>query len=143
MNDPGPDAHAFTLDVTATLRDTDANGHVNNAVYVTWLEEIRTRYVFERRGLDRAAQIDFVLARTEIDHVSPVWLHEVVDLYCRPSRVGSRSWDMDYAAYVRSDGRVALRARSVQVHYDHAAARSAPIPEPFRAILERDRTSGG
>ena len=38
------------LAVQATLRDSDALGHTNHVVYLTWCEEVRTRYVVERRG---------------------------------------------------------------------------------------------
>lgn len=125
--------------VEATLRDTDALGHVNNACYVTWMEEIRTRYVFDRRGMTSIDAFDFILARTEIDYRSPVLLHEIVDLYCGPTRVGGKSWTMAYEGRVRVDGRLAFEASAVCVQFDFRADRSIPIPDGFRKILERDR----
>ena len=43
----------FHVAIDATLRDTDGLGHVNNAVYLSWIETARTKYVFERRRLTR------------------------------------------------------------------------------------------
>jgi len=131
--------YPYHLAVRATLRDTDALGHVNNACYVTWMEEIRNRYVFERRGLTSIDAFDFILARTEIDYRSPVLLHEIVDLYCGPTHVGEKSWTFAYEGRVRGDGRPAFEAIAICVQFDFAANRSIPIPEAFRAVLKRDR----
>lgn len=128
----------YHLAVEATLRDTDANGHVNNAVYVTWLEEVRTRYILESRGRTSPRDIDFILASTDVRYRSPVELHETVDLYCAPSRVGTKSWAMVYEARARRDGRLVMDADTVLVQYDYGGDRSIPIRDDLRAILERD-----
>lgn len=128
----------YHLAVEATLRDTDANGHVNNAVYVTWLEEVRTRYVLGSRGGASPSDVDFILASTDIRYRSAVELHEVVDLYCAPSRVGTKSWAMTYEARARRDGRLVMDADTVLVQYDYDDRRSIPIRDDLRVILERD-----
>ena len=129
---------AFRIAIDATLRDTDGLGHVNNAVYLSWIETARTRYVFERRGFTKIEQLDFVLAAAHLDFRSPVYLHETVDLRCSPSRVGTSSWEMTFEGRVQGDGRVCLEARTVQVQYDYAAKTSTPIPGDFRKLLEAD-----
>ena len=47
-------------------RDLDAYGHVNHAVYVTYLEELRDDWLKERLGLD--AVWDYVVARIAVDY---------------------------------------------------------------------------
>ena len=143
MSFPGEPARpskpfTFSLPVQATLRDSDGLGHVNNGVYVTWLEEIRTRYVFDRRGLTRLSQIDFILASATLDFRSPVRLHEVVDLWCAPSRIGRSSWSMLYEGRSRTDGRLVVDASTVQVQFDYERRASTPLPDDWRAILESD-----
>lgn len=135
MTDPG---WAFSLDVQATLRDTDGLGHVNNAVYVNWFEEVRTRYVYERRGMVRMDEVDFILASTTVHFRSPVLIHEVVTMRCVPSRIGTTSWDLAYEGRSRTDGRLVVEGSSVQVQYDYAARRPAPIPAEWRRLLEID-----
>ncbi len=130
--------YPFRVEVRATLRDTDGLGHVNNVVYLSWIEEARTRYVFGRRGLRDVAEVDFILASTRIDYRSPVLLHEVVDVWCGPSRVGSRSWELQYEARARCDGRLVAEASSVQVQYDYSERKAVPVPEPFRSFLQED-----
>lgn len=129
---------AYELSVQATLRDTDGMGHVNNAVYLNWLEEVRTRYVFERRGLKKMEELDFVLAQTTLNFRAPVYLHETVILTCAPTKVGNSSWAMAYEGRTASDDRVVVEGTSVQVHYDYATKSKAPIPEDWRRILVED-----
>lgn len=130
--------YAYHLAVQATLRDTDGVGHVNNAVYLSWCEEVRTRYVYERHGLTDMAQLDFILASARLDFRSPVLLHEVVDLWCSPSRVGRSSWDMVYEGRAQGNGRLVVEASSVQVQYDYAIRAVIAIPADWRARLEAD-----
>lgn len=139
MTSPTPSRpFPYHLAVEATLRDLDGLGHVNNGVYQTWLEEVRTRYVFERRGLSEVGQIDFILASTTLEFRSPVKLHEIVDLWCGPTRVGRSSWTLAYEARARSDGRLVVEGSSVQVQFDYASEGSVPLSAKWRALLEAD-----
>jgi acyl-CoA thioester hydrolase len=138
----GARKHAFHLSVVATLRDTDGLGHVNNAVYLSWLEEVRTGYVIGRRGFRAIEEVDFVLASAHLDFRSPVYLGETVDLSCSPSRIGRTSWDLVYEGRARRDGRLVVEARSVQVQYDYGTKSTKPIPEEWRRMLEADLLPG-
>ncbi len=131
-------AFPYRLAVQATLRDSDGLGHVNNGVYLEWLEEVRTRYVYDRRGLTELAEIDFILASARLDFRSPVLLHEVVDLWCGPSRVGRSSWEISYEGRSRRDGRLVVEASTVQVQFDYTSRRPVSIPAEWRRILEAD-----
>ncbi len=103
------------------------------------MEEIRTRYVFDRRGMNSIGEFDFILAHSEIDYRSPVLLHETVDLYCGPTRVGGKSWTLAYEGRIREDGRLAFEAVATCVQFDFGTDRTIPIPGDFRAVLERER----
>lgn len=143
MTEPGSPAtpsrrYPYCLAIQATLRDTDGVGHVNNAVYLTWTEEARTHYAYERRGLDDLRQLDFILASAQLDYRSPVLLHEIVDLWYGISRVGNRSWEMAYEGRARRDGRLVFEARTVQVQYDYEAKKTISIPAVLRKILLDD-----
>lgn len=132
---------AFHMPILASLRDTDGLGHVNNAVYVNWLEEVRTLYVYERRGLSKLSEIDFILASMKLDFRSPVLLHETVDMWCAPSRIGNSSWEMEYEGLARTDGRVVMIATSIQVQFDYQQKKPAAIQEDWKKILESDLIS--
>ena len=129
---------AHTLAVQATLRDTDAFGHVNNSVYVNWFEEVRTSYVCARRDLRSIADVDFILASTTINFRSPVLLHETIELRCAPVRIGNSSWDLAYEGRAQGGGRLVVEGVSTQVQYDYTSREKAPIPAGWRALLAAD-----
>ena len=129
---------AFALDVQATLRDTDGLGHVNNGVYLSWFEEVRTLYVYSRRGMSRMEEFDFILAAANLEFRSPVLMHEHVTMRCAPVRIGTTSWDLAYEGRAKADGRLVVEGRSVQVQYDYATRKPAPIPPAWRQLLEAD-----
>jgi len=124
--------------IAATLRDTDGVGHVNNAVYLSWIEEARVRYVVSRRGPRPIEELDFILASAKLDYRSPVKMLEEVEIWCGPSRLGNSSWELRYEARARLDGRLVLEASSVQVQFDYATHRRKPLVDPWRAQLEKD-----
>jgi acyl-CoA thioester hydrolase len=129
---------AHTLDIRATLRDTDALGHVNNAVYINWFEEVRTSYVCARRGLRAMAEVDFILASTTVQFRSPVYMLETIEMRCAPVRIGRSSWELAYEGRARDGGRLVVEGASTQVQYDYASRASAPIPAAWRALLTAD-----
>ena len=132
---------AHTLAIQATLRDTDVFGHVNNAVYVSWFEEVRTSYVCARRGLKAAAEVDFILASTTIHFRTPVYMLETIDMRCAPVRIGNSSWDLAYEGRAKEGGRLVVEGVSTQVQYDYTARVKAPIPAAWRALLTTDLES--
>ena len=115
---------------TVRFRDLDGMGHVNNAVFSTYLEQARLAWF----GKDEKMPLeDVILARTEIDFRSPLSVGEVVEVGVRPSRLGTKSFELEYE--LRADGRLVAEAKSVLVGYDYAHGQSAPIPQRWRERL--------
>lgn len=140
LNRPATPSRPFPghLAVEATLRDTDLVGHVNNGVYLNWFEEIRTRYVVERIGRMSAGEVSFIMASATLNFRSPVQMLEVVDLYCGPVRIGTKSWELAYEFRARSDGRLVCDGSSVQVQFDYGSHESVPVPVDWRQAFEQD-----
>lgn len=113
--------------------DTDAMGHVNNATFLTYLEDTRVAF-FRRISGDLIALPGLILARTEIDFVKPI-LFGVgpVRTTAWVENVGTKSFAMGYT--MEQGGAVVGRARSVQVAYDYAAGASRPLTDDERAAL--------
>jgi acyl-CoA thioester hydrolase len=115
--------------------DLDAYGHVNNAVYLNYLEEARDAWVEETLG--RAGDTwDFVLARVAIDFRQELTQddREVV-VRCRLGSVG-RSSVRTVEEIVKLDGTVSAVAESVIVPRDPATGRSRPLSDEERVALE-------
>jgi len=118
------------------FRDTDAMGHINNAVYVTYLEVARQEYWRSFRSGEDYRVVPFILARVEIDFRSEALLHETLELCLRCSHVGTKSFGFDYEIRESTSGRIVVRASSVQVFYDYANKQSIPCPVEMRERLE-------
>jgi acyl-CoA thioester hydrolase len=115
---------------TVRFRDLDGMGHVNNAVFSTYLEQARLAWF----GRDEEMPLrDVILARTEIDFRSQLGEGEVVDIGVRPVRVGNKSFELEYQ--LRADGRLVAEAKSVLVGYDYALGESMPVPDRWKRRL--------
>ena len=118
-------------------RDLDAYGHVNNAVYLNFLEEARDAWV--QRTLGGITDTwDFVLARVAIDFRAELTQDDVaIMVRCRLDSLG-RASIRTREEIVKQDGTVSATAESVIVPRDPKAGKSRPLTEQERAILEAE-----
>ena len=126
------EGYPFVHREVVRFSDLDGFGHVNNAVFSTYLEQARLAWFGPDEG--EMPLRDVILARTEIDFRSPVVFGETVDIGVRPSRLGTKSFALDYE--LRAGGRVVAEAKSVLVGYDYERERSVEVPERWRRRLE-------
>ena len=122
--------------LTPRFRDTDAMGHINNAVYVTYIEVARQEYWRAFRGEENYRAVPFILARVEMDFRSEALVHEALELCIRCPWVGGKSFAFEYEIRERTTQRLVVAARSVQVCYDYGAKKSIPVPAELRERLE-------
>ena len=127
------DGFPFVFRDDVRFRDLDGMGHVNNAVFLTYMESARNAYL-EALGAGSNPQDGLILARIDVDFRSPISLGERVEVGVRPSRLGTKSFELEYE--VRADSRLAAEGRSVLVGYDYARGESVEIPAEWRAWLE-------
>jgi acyl-CoA thioester hydrolase len=136
----------FRTTVPVRFRDLDPYGHVNNAVYVTYVEQARCEcYLALMERTDPTPQgvgLDFVVARAEVDYVAPCHHGDVLAIDVWPERVGASSFAFVYEAR-RQDGGVVARARTVLVAFDHERREKKPLPDALRARLEAGLRSAG
>ena len=119
----------FVHQETVRFRDLDSMGHMNNAVYATFLEQARLAFLSQYG----AHVQNMILARLEIDFRSPVEFGETIEIAVTPTRVGTKSFDLEYV--LRADERVVAEAKTVLVAYDYAEARSVEIPDEWKERL--------
>lgn len=118
------------------FRDTDAMGHINNAVYVTYLEVARQVY-WARLDQDRDyRRVPFILAHVTIDFRSEALMNEVLEAGIRLEWIGTKSFAFVYRIWEKSSGRTVVEATTVQVCYDYAAKRTMPVPDDLRRRAE-------
>ena len=117
--------------VEVRFRDCDPMGHVNNAVYLTYLELARFAY-WKAAEIERlAGEVSYIIARVEIDFRSPAVTGDVLDVGIRVTGFGRTSFSMAYE--IRDEGgRLVATAKSVQVAYDYAAEQTVPLPDAIK-----------
>jgi len=130
------DDFRMVVPLRARFRDTDAMGHVNNAVFFTYCEEARASYFREVAKVTDYRRAFIILARATCDFRSPILPGEEFDMGVRVERFGRKSIEMVYRAHARSGGRLLMEAGSVLVAFDYKTDRSIPVPEEFRRQVE-------
>ena len=116
-------------------RDMDGFGHVNNSVYLTYLEEARDEFYTELLGHDTVGRC--VARRVEIEFDSGLTQDDVeAEVTLEIVRIGTSSVTTRELITALSDGRVSARAETVMVHCDERRERAAPFPDEARRQLE-------
>ena len=127
----------FEIRIAIRWRDMDAYGHVNNAVYLTYLEEVRDEWLERALGSDGELW-DFVLARVAIDFRRELSLSDdTVVARCRLDSIGTSSVRTREEIYA-ANGELAAEAEAVLVARDRESGASRPLTPRERAALERD-----
>ena len=118
------------------FRDIDGMGHVNNAVYLSYVELARTQFYMHQANKRTLDEIDFILAHVEIDFESQATWGDQIQVAVWPSKIGNSSFTLSYEVKEKRTGRILARAKSVLVSYDYEKRKSKPIPDEFRTLLQ-------
>jgi len=117
--------------VEVRFRDCDPMGHVNNAVYLTYLELARFAY-WRAADIGRlAGEVSYIIARVEIDFRSPAVTGDMLEVAIAVTGLGRTSFSMAYEIR-NQDGRLVATAKSVQAAYDYAAGKTVPLPDVIK-----------
>src|SRR5678816_1294857 len=111
-------------------------GHINNAVYVTYLEVARQNYWQALDAESDYRRVPFILAGVKIDFRSEALVRETLELAIRCGWVGNKSFGFEYEIREKTSQRLVVEASSVQVCYDYTAKRSVAVPDNLRKRLE-------
>ena len=124
----------FEHPVHVRWRDVDALGHVNHAVFLTYLEEGRDAFFTQTLGGDPM----YVVVRIEIDLRAEVRLAERrVTVAIEVERVGTTSLTTREKLLMPSSQEVAAEARVVSVRWDRDHRKPIPFSAAERARLAR------
>ena len=132
--------HVFSHSIEVRFRDCDPLGHVNNAAYLTYLEQARLFYWRSLWGFGIDAErgntgVGVIMARAEIDYRLPARYGQTLDVRIDLAAIGRTSFTYDYEI-VDEQGRVVASARTVQVMYDYTASKPVPIPPEIRHKMQ-------
>lgn len=130
------DDYRTAVDVQVRFADTDALGHVNNAVYLEYLELARVAWLKKALGAIETKELGVILARVEIDYKSPAFHHETLVAGVRVTELGAASMMMEYRIEDKATARLVALAKTVLVGYDYRENKVKRWPDEVREKVE-------
>ena len=118
--------------------DLDAFGHVNNANYLTYVQESRADFTWwsRKRAGETPLLMDMVVARAEVDFLEPIYEGGFdLDVEIWVSKIGNASFDLAYQ--MSSKGTIFANAKTVQVAVSMETKKSRPLSDIEREYLGR------
>jgi len=117
--------------------DLDPQQHVNNARYLTYIEQARIAYVKELGLWDGKSfqEIGIILAEVRVTYKAPILWGQAIQVGMKINRLGNKSVDVIYAIEDIPTGDLHATASTVQVAYDYKTSQTIPIPEDWRQII--------
>lgn len=124
--------------------DQDAFGHVNNAKYLTYVQEARVQMLWRARqkaGLEPILS-DMVVARSEVDYLLPIY-EGAMDIDCEiwVGKIGGASFEMLYE--LKSSAGLHARVKTVQVGVDLVTKKSRRLSDEEREYLTQYQEQDG
>lgn len=133
--------HKIVLDVR--YDDLDTMGHVNNKVYLSYLEEARISYHKEVMDFDpKSLDFGIVVARIDISYKAPIFLGDKVEIHSRCSRIGKKSFDIETLIYrkgQKQENELQLAAQSTVTlaSFDIKTGKSMPNPPEAMEMIKK------
>jgi acyl-CoA thioester hydrolase len=106
--------------------DLDAMGHVNNATYLTYIQETRFLWL---------SNVEMVVARAEVDFLEPIYVGgRFVDVTLWVESIGNTSFVLAYEV-IGDNGVVHAKVKTVQVTISPETKKSRPLKDSEREFL--------
>jgi len=118
--------------------DLDAFGHVNNANYLTYVQESRADFTWwsRKRAGEKPLLADMVVARAEVDFLEPIYEGGFdLDVEIWVTKIGNASFDLAYQ--MSSNRTIFANAKTVQVAVSMETKKSRPLSDIEREYLGR------
>ncbi|MFD0941156.1 acyl-CoA thioesterase [Pedobacter boryungensis] len=138
------DSFKYKTTIEMRFADLDMMGHVNNAVYFTYMEIGRTKY------WNHAIKWDWqttgvIIGQASIDYLAPLFLGDKITMQVRTSRIGTTSFDLEYLISKEINGKeiICSRGKTVCVAFDYNSKKPVAIPDKERnKMMEFEQLAG-
>jgi acyl-CoA thioester hydrolase len=122
--------------------DIDMLQHVNNAKYLTYMEQARIAYALDVMGWDgRWDKLDMIVASVKVDFRQPLYLGDKLRIYSRCSSIGSKSFTFEYLfkrVVEKAKGateEIVAEGSSIMVAWDSKRNQSRSVSDDLRKRL--------
>jgi len=131
--------YRFYYPVQVRYGDLDPQWHVNNAHFLTFLEQARVGYLMELGLFDGKSFFDIglIVADIHVAYRAPIDLLQQIRIGVRTQRLGTKSLTLQYQIEDTDTGAILAEAETVMVAYDYHAKTSQPISDKWREAITR------
>src|SRR5437899_368219 len=111
-------------------------GHVDNATYLQYMETARTELARKLGQVRRGFRPGFIIASARVEFKKPIRDERRITVSIWVSRIGDRSWDLDYTIHGPRGAQYAI-GRTTQVAYDYKTRSAITISaKPKRQLAK-------
>ena len=121
--------HTYEVPLAVQPEDIDEQGHVNNVVYLRWVQEAATAHWLAGATPEEQARWMWVVKRHEIDYISPALPGDVVVARTWPGKARGARFDRFVEILRGTDGQVLARAKTTWALIDAEAQRVVRVPK--------------
>lgn len=133
----------YTKTITIPSAAIDENGHVNNVVYVQWMQDIAVEHYASAGGVTvQGENATWVVREHKIEYLQPAFAGQEIEI---------RTWVEDarrvrslrkYEFVRKADGAVLVRGETDWVFVDTRSGRPLPIPQAVIELLAPRQRAG-
>ena len=118
-------------------KDIDSFGHVNNAVFLTYIEDARIMY-FKRWNVTEKKR-SLIVASIKIDYLRQIEHPSNLIVGQKIARIGNSSFDIQSAIFLNNDPKPAANSVVSCVCFDYKQSKSVPVFDEIKADFQFDK----
>jgi acyl-CoA thioester hydrolase len=125
----------FEIPVQVAPADIDALGHVNNIVYLRWVQDVAKAHWFSAAPAEDQAGLIWMVVRHEIDYLAPAVANDELILRTWVGAAAGLRFDRHTEVLRASDRKVLAKAKTVWVPIDAASGRPKRVSDRVRKMF--------
>lgn len=124
---------SFELPIVVTPADIDDLGHVNNVVYLRWMQQAAGAHWEAAASPEQRAAVSWVVIRHEIDYKAQAFAGERLVVRTRVGEATAATWERHSEVRRVADEKLLAQCRSVYVALDPLTGRPRRLDDSLRA----------
>lgn len=128
--------NSFQIEIVVQPEHIDAQGHVNNVVYVRWMQDAATAHWEAAAPPELRSKVSWVVTRHEVDYKAPAFLEDELVVRTWVGEPSGATWERFIEVRRAADGLLLARGRSVYAALDRVTGRPRRVDGELRRPLE-------
>lgn len=131
-----PESFRHHTIVNVRFADLDAMGHVYHATFLTYMEQGRVKYLQDVLGwAGDIKALGIIVASVKVDYKAPLFFGNMVNVFTRCSRLGTKSFDLSYLLRrdsIEGEAGIVATGSTTLVAYDYGQRVTVAVPTEWR-----------